>query len=410
MSPLLNLISILNKSALYTEFVVTLAFSSLAVVLVTWLLAYRLRHTSAASQYCVWQIGLVCTLMLPAFIIAGPKIRLGLLPSPQTARIETLVESEQAAGPRSPVFATADPSELPRDVPTNVASSNAATPGDATTQRQNLPSISASPVSTIVDSAQLRSKVSWIGVVGLSWCLGMLLQLARVGFMTWRVRRLTRRAIPCDDPRLESLIRNFGDVRLSTSHALQVPVATGVFRPQIILPQEAMNWTLQRQQMVLAHELAHIQRRDVVWQLIAQVAAILYWYNPLVWVAIREMKLLREDACDDLVLQSGVDPASYAMCLVDIAANLSQRTPTWICASMAGSNSLESRVNSILNDQKPRQSASVRLRRNLCVVIGAALFAFRCSAADWGTHLNRRTATDSCPVAGHISLDQRSTS
>ena len=69
-----------------------------------------------------------------------------------------------------------------------------------------------------------------------------------------------------------------------------------------MLPVAAQDWSDEQLRSVLLHELAHIKRRDVLGQLLAQFACALHWFNPLVWFAAWRLHVERERACDDLVL------------------------------------------------------------------------------------------------------------
>jgi beta-lactamase regulating signal transducer with metallopeptidase domain len=96
-------------------------------------------------------------------------------------------------------------------------------------------------------------------------------------------------------------------------------MTAGIFRSVIVLPRDAEVWNEERQWFVLAHELAHIRRRDGILQPIHQLACALYWFNPLIWVASKRLQLERERACDDEVLQLGANADDYASHLLEIA-------------------------------------------------------------------------------------------
>jgi hypothetical protein len=123
----------------------------------------------------------------------------------------------------------------------------------------------------------------------------------------------------------------------------------------LLVPADAEQWTDQRRRLVLLHELAHIRRWDWLTQLVAHVACALYWFNPLVWLAARQMRIERERACDDLVLASGARASDYAEELLTLAAGLSDsRIPLLVAVPMARRGALEDRLRGILDVRRSR--------------------------------------------------------
>jgi hypothetical protein len=123
---------------------------------------------------------------------------------------------------------------------------------------------------------------------------------------------------------------------LQWSRDVAAPVIIGFVKPVILLPVSlASRLTPAQVEAVLAHELAHLKRRDT-WSLAVQrVSETVLFFHPAVWWMSRRMEAAREEACDDLVLAAGCDPADYAEALVicsecrleqgDLAAKLTSR-------------------------------------------------------------------------------------
>ena len=126
------------------------------------------------------------------------------------------------------------------------------------------------------------------------------------------------------------------------------PVLAGLWRPVILVPPRAAAWSADRRRSVLLHELAHVRRRDLRVQVLAQAACAAYWFNPLIWIAAADLRAARERACDDAVLCSGERPSTYAGHLLGIAREL--RPPLRPCAAlaMARASELEGRLHSVL--------------------------------------------------------------
>jgi beta-lactamase regulating signal transducer with metallopeptidase domain len=113
--------------------------------------------------------------------------------------------------------------------------------------------------------------------------------------------------------------------RLLMSPAVGTPMAGGVWRPAIFLPESARTWNVERRTVVLAHEIAHLAAHDPLRHVAARLAVALYWFHPLVWIALRRLRIEAERACDDAVLREaeGVD---YAEQLVQLARRMSAGT------------------------------------------------------------------------------------
>jgi len=150
-----------------------------------------------------------------------------------------------------------------------------------------------------------------------------------------------------------------------------VPWATGVRRPVVVLPASSSEWSRERFRIVLLHELAHIQRRDSLTQALAELALCLYWFHPLVWLALRRLRVERERACDDLVLRAGTGASDYASHLLGLARSLQPAELSPAAVSMAGAH-LETRIRAILN---PRTNRRVMGRASavMACVIAACL-------------------------------------
>ncbi len=143
-------------------------------------------------------------------------------------------------------------------------------------------------------------------------------------------------------------------IRLFQTPKALVPLTCGWLRPVIILPPEATGWSEKRTDIVLLHELAHIKRGDFFLSFLTRMASILYWFNPLVWIAIKRLAIEREHASDDCVLATGTKATEYASHLLDIARKASSSrwfSPAGI--TIAKKSNLEARIMSILDNKKP---------------------------------------------------------
>jgi TonB family protein len=164
-------------------------------------------------------------------------------------------------------------------------------------------------------------------------------------------------------------------IRLMQSEYRTMPVTWGFFRPRVLMPECASEWPDGRKRIVLAHEFAHIRRADWLFQILAEIACVIYWFNPLFWIARNRLDFESERACDDAVLNLGVDGRDYATHLLEIARALKKQQPAWLPAlAVAKPFSLEARLVAILNSSVNRRRPAARTAATaIAVTIGLAL-------------------------------------
>ena len=210
------------------------------------------------------------------------------------------------------------------------------------------------------------------------WLAGV---LANVCLLIAALRRLSRSASaarPVVSGRLFSIAADvrhaFGlrrRVRLLQSRT-SAPLATwGVFRPTLLLPADAHDWSEHRARIVLRHELAHVARCDWAAQMVAETLRAVLWFNPLVWLASRRLRHESERACDDVVIGSGVAPADYASHLLELARCAGRGTGRPALA-MARPSSLEGRIRAMLRTNVNHGPLN-RASRITALVVFAAL-------------------------------------
>jgi hypothetical protein len=163
-------------------------------------------------------------------------------------------------------------------------------------------------------------------------------------------------------------------VRIFKTDRISMPMTWGLTRSTVLLPEEADKWSSECRWIVLAHELTHVKRRDCLMQALAQLACAAYWFNPLVWFAAWRLRVERELACDDHVLEAGAKASDYASRLVEIASSFgAANCGSPVAVGMACSH-LESRVRSILDPNARRRGVN-GLKVALAAVTAAVLTA-----------------------------------
>ena len=199
------------------------------------------------------------------------------------------------------------------------------------------------------------------------------LLLAQVLTTTWRIRR----ALPITNEEWLSLLtdtrRRIGvrsPVGLRRGATRAMPLVWGFVKPTVLLPQDCDDWPLERRRAVLAHELGHVARRDILVALMGHLACAIHWFNPLAWSLKRRLSLERELACDRLVIEHGVPSACYANHLLETAK--SYRRGASLSPVMAARSQLEGRIMAIL-EADPQRTPSRALGLFLTTLAALAI-------------------------------------
>lgn len=114
----------------------------------------------------------------------------------------------------------------------------------------------------------------------------------------------------------QSLPKNVGAYR---SCRLSTPLSSGYFPPFIVVPESfKTDYTAKQQQMIIAHELHHIRRGDLYWNLLLMLIHSAFWFNPVVWYARKYYHLCQEVSCDEWVLadKTKQQKLSYSKALI----------------------------------------------------------------------------------------------
>ena len=189
--------------------------------------------------------------------------------------------------------------------------------------------------------------INWLLVI---WLVGALVASTPLAAGAVAARRMARGATPVGATLRRTVEKLALRADVLVSAELECPLTCGFLRPRILLPASAEHWTPTRFKAVLAHEIAHVRRRDVAAQVAAHIVAALWWFQPLVWMMRRRLRAESEFACDAEAVRSGFRPSEYAIELVAVARAIGRdaRTPS-LAISMVRSCDLEERVRAVLN-------------------------------------------------------------
>ena len=388
-------------SSASTLLLVDSAIKGAALLLFASLVVLMLRRDSAATRHLIWLVAIVAMLVVPALSALLPQWRV----LPEWADLSTDMKALDA------VAANGSDVIDGRDETHKTDMSQAANYSPATDLPEpEFQSSHAVPPLSIASDIQVAAKseksttILWSSVLPFVWGVGFLLLVVRLlaaRLLLWRIERAARIISPGEqrgvsppsslipqEPAanvagLQRIIDNLvaAKTRLTMHHRITllihpektIPVVWGIFCHRLLLPAVALRWSDEQLRSVLLHELAHIHRRDTLWQLLVQIACALHWFNPLVWFAEWRLHVERERACDDLVLASGVRASAYAEHLLNVATKLS--SSPWIQAcglAMAHSSSLHGRLAAVLSAKRNRRSVST-FAVAICVLLGATI-------------------------------------
>jgi Antirepressor regulating drug resistance, predicted signal transduction N-terminal membrane component len=291
------------------DFIVSLAIRLTVIMLAGGLVALALRRSSYAVRHVVIAATLACAIALPPLMILIPEWRVGVLPphlldlplakpthvqthlAPSVSKHDVTPDAKQ---PMRPVLVTS-----------------------ALDARESQEHTAAIRVPFAPSTSEIAFGIWMIGVLfGLAWIAIGQLGLAHVRRHATPLRSIDWRAL-LELERMHAGVA--ADVALLSSPKVSTPVAWGIFKPVIVLPESARCGRRSASASSLRHEMAHIARRDAATQLAATLASIIYWIHPLVILASRHLRGECERACDERVLQMGTPATDYAAHLLDVA-------------------------------------------------------------------------------------------
>ncbi|OFW07155.1 MAG: hypothetical protein A3H96_01755 [Acidobacteria bacterium RIFCSPLOWO2_02_FULL_67_36] len=148
------------------------------------------------------------------------------------------------------------------------------------------------------------------------------------------------------------------------SAAVATPMTTGIVSPCVLLPMTWREWPADKLGAVLAHENAHVARRDSLVALLAHVNRAIFWFHPLAWWLERTLAVTAEHACDETAARQVGQPRRYAEVLLDMAeaVRLRGHRVSWQAIGVDGSGLLGARIDRLLRgDAMARMSGAQRV-------------------------------------------------
>ncbi|MFT3975500.1 MAG: M56 family metallopeptidase [Sphingomonas bacterium] len=309
-------------------FIIGLAVKSLVVAGLTLGLLRLFRNASAAQRSWLAHAGLGALLLMPVVAMLLPALEI------QTR----LLGTETPASRAIPMTIAPAP---------RLAHHAAATGGP----------VAADPVTTAfaqIDWALLIYLIPAMLLLGVT-----LIALVRLFALRSRAQVMTSPAWLSALAHAQARMDFKNGTALLVSDALPSPVSWGLARPVILLNEAALDAT-DEAEAIIAHELAHVASMDWAKLLLGRVVTALYWFNPLVWLLVRDAHQLREEAADDAVLGADVAGVDYAALLVHTARHDCRAAMLAAHGVAPGKGSLQRRVRRVLDHSLPRTRMEAR--------------------------------------------------
>ncbi len=249
------------------------------------------------------------------------------------------------------------------------------------------------------------------------WLPAFLVSIWALGFttvlLTWYARwkqlsKMLERAVRSESTREIDILRRIENAtkartrtRLLVSSELMEPGVLGIFHPALLWPAQLSDRLEDTHlEAILAHEVAHVHRRDNLVALIHMIVETIFWFHPFVWWIERKMVEERERACDEAVLQSGGRAEIYADSLLKVSRFCVElRLP---CVSGITGADLSKRIRFIMASRFTELGIGKRLllaALTLSVVAGPVAFGLMQEAPPTGQILHATDALPSFEVA-----------
>lgn len=221
----------------------------------------------------------------------------------------------------------------------------------------------------------------WIlRITSAVWIAGMAVMAAHALFSLYSIHRMQSQALPLNDKKLlrlyQSCLQELGisrDIPIFTTASVSSPIITGLFRPCIFLPLSTVSsYKPEGMRYMLLHELQHYRHKDAIGNTLAQLAQIVYWFNPVIWNALHRMRGDRELACDSAVqdMLSPEEYTAYGHTLLTLAAKNNRRTMAFGSGISQNMASMKQRILQIADYHRPSRAGK---RKSAIIFLATAL-------------------------------------
>ena len=251
----------------------------------------------------------------------------------------------------------------------------------------------------------------WPSLLWIAWMIGASLTLLTLVRQFLEAQRLPLEPVTTpwlisECERLSTAYQLHSVPSLAVSDHVHGPLLVGLFRPTIVFSPDVLSQCSRDQlRVVLAHELAHVRRSDLWWNLLPAVVRVFFFFHPLVWLANHRWHVSREVACDGMAInRSRESVARYADGLLQVAVLGTQRyrlaNALGRVAAFSSTRSLRQRIMEMKKD------AVCSPRRTIlwagCIVLSGLL-----GLVPW-TLVSRAAEPNSAAVGKNMDFEEQS--
>ncbi len=243
---------------------------------------------------------------------------------------------------------------------------------------ENLKNGSASTVETVMKQTALQNQpdtANWMNdfsifvsrkapstigfILCILWCIGIFLMLIKLIQSIYHFHAIKKSALPLQNPTVNRLYQNCltemqlkKPIPIYSTAFLRSPIIAGLLKPCIYLPIHLISdYNENDMKFMLLHELGHYKYKDALANYFMNVVGVLYWFHPLVWYALKEMKNDMEVACDTTVLKQIGKEAyiDYGNTLINFAEKMSHTSFPFAAGISGSMKEMQKRVKNIAN-------------------------------------------------------------
>lgn len=311
-------------------FMIRFLICNLLISMITGILLFAKRLLksilSSRMQYNIWFIflGLLAAPFIPIHLIDVPKIFSWLLAMKETSSVSETITGEAA---------------------------------------KTIPMETANWMNDFAVSVSRNAPSAVSILISAVWITGVLAMILLVIKSSLRLHFLKRSALPLQNPAVRKLYhRCLNEMNITkkipiySTAFLKSPVIVGLIKPEIYLPIHLISdYNASDIRYMLLHELQHYKHKDAIACYLMNLAGVVYWFNPFIWYALKEMRNDREIACDASVLNMLTEESykDYGNTLINFVEKVSL-TPFPFASGLSGNmRQMKRRITSIASYEKP---------------------------------------------------------